>query len=200
MPEEHATQIIPDLSTNLVNMVRKVLELKIRRGGKPVGTHNGVPYYAFGDIGTGYIALYDGVNVLYFVRHKKVNHNGLSLGRQVLLWRDPTPSTKAAGFAQTVFFNILLPKYTALISDKEQTRNGKEFWSNAIIGAHARSLHVYYLDRASSPNKLLPILNSTDLHKYDPLIWGTSTRHTYTFAVISKSPLSIVPKNENRPS
>lgn len=128
--------------------------------------------------------------VVYFVRHRRISYSGFKLGRQVLLWRDKSNDPVTAGFAQKVFFDVLLPRYGALIADKEQTRNGAAFWGNAIIGAFARKLHVYCLDRRGTVT-LIPLESEADVDKFAPTLWGSTKSHLLTFAVISNGPLTL---------
>jgi hypothetical protein len=159
------------------------------------------PVYQFGDDGSdSYIFLADEERkkVLYFVRYRFVKHNGFKFGRQVLMARrvkDDEPHPATHGFAQHIFFNVLMPKYHALILDKEQMQLSKEFWYNAITAAwRIEKIHVYLIDRISTPNRLIELFNRDDLGKYQDEIWGTDTADRafiYTFAVISDKPLDL---------
>lgn len=188
--EETATKIIPDLGSDLIKYVQKHLKDRILGKKKPIGQYRGGDVYQFGDAENGYIVLVEDNEVAYFVRHRRISHNGFRLGRQVLLWRN-SDSQATNGFAQTVFFNILLPKYGALIADKEQTRNGAAFWANAIVSAFSRSLHVYFLDRRSRKTQLIELLNDADVEKHRHDLWGNQRQHLLTFAVISNHKLQL---------
>jgi hypothetical protein len=195
MDTEHATKIIAPLETDLVNYVRLKLREKIERGAKPMFKYRGADAYSFGDDQTGYIVLYHGGSVVYFVRYKRIRHNGFRLGRQVLLWRDADADLVTGGFAREVFFRRLLPKFTALIADKEQTRNGAAFWSNAIGSAFDRGLYVYLLDRRSRKTQLTPLLTPEDVETHSSVLWGKTPAHLLTFAVISEKPLTLKAKS-----
>jgi hypothetical protein len=195
MEKDEATKVVPDLESTLVQYVRTKLKEKIKLGAKPFATYRGASIYKFGDDETGYIVLVHSNEVVYFVRHRRIRYGGFRLGRQVLLWRDKRNDPVTGGFAQTVFFNILLPRYGALIADKEQTRNGAAFWSNAIISAFTRGLHVYCLDRRGKVT-LTELKNESDVEGFAPVLWGTTKAHLLTFGVISNKPLFLRKKSD----
>src|SRR5690606_22701393 len=191
-----ATRLIPPLADDVyVKEAQKILDkrLSVTRPPEPFMLwENKYPAYMFGDgEKKSYIILADEYGQLaYFVRYRRISHNGFRLGRQVLLLRNP--GTYAADvFAQYVFFNVLLPKYTDLIADQEQTAKGRRFWVNAIQTAWARNLYVYFLDRRSRKTELHEVNNLSALSLYSDDIWGKTKAHELTFAVISKRPLSL---------
>jgi hypothetical protein len=185
-----ASKIVPDLENLRFGKIVLVLTEKISKGLKPFLHYRGADAYKFGDDESWYIVLVHETKIVYYVRHRRVSYAGKKLGRQVLLWRDPSAGTVANGFAQKIFFGVLLPQYGALIADKEQTRNGSAFWANAIIGAFARGLHVYCLDRRGKVS-LTELKTESDATDHEPTLWGTSPGHLYTFAVISTKPLTL---------
>jgi hypothetical protein len=190
MFEVQGTKLTDDLGRDTIEYIRNRLKEKIERGGKPGSKYQGADVYTFGDMGSGYVVLTRGTDVLYFVRYEKIRHNNLPLGRQVLVWRTSGDASTAL-FAQTIFFQVLLPKFTALISYKLQTRNGMGFWQIAIKKAFEENMHVYYLDRRSSPNRLITLTNYDDVIQYQKEIWGSDEGHKRTFAVISLKPLKL---------
>lgn len=65
--------------------------------------------------------------------------------RQVVVWRSAEPITQRMG--REMFNDILLPRYQTVITDAEQTEDGKRFWKDRIADALAdSSLKVYYLN------------------------------------------------------
>lgn len=190
MTEIDGTKIVPDLTTNLVDYVRQKLLQRVKKNPKPDWTYKNGDVYEFGDSENGYIVLVSEDQVDYFVRIKRISHNRLRLGRQVLLWRN-RDSDASGGFAQVVFFTRLLPRYGALIADKEQTKNGSQFWQNAVISALGRNLYVYFLDRRSRQTKLIPIDDLDDLQEHHAELWGKSRAHLLTFVVISQKELGL---------
>lgn len=189
MDEVSGTKMIGDLPSSMIERVRSLMKDKVKNT-QQIQTYKGADVYHLRDKGAGYVILAKDGEVLYFVRHESVRHNGMKPGRQVLVWRDSS-SFRATGFAEYVFFRYLLPKYGVLICDQEQTQVGRAFWQYAIHAAFDRGLHVYFLDRRSSPNRLLEIEHDEDLDKYESLMWGSTEGHKRTFAVISMRPLTL---------
>lgn len=190
--EVDGTKIVPDLQRSLIEYVKTKVSEKIKANTRPIGQYKGQDIYQFGDSETGYVVLYNAVSaeVLYFVRYRRIRHNGFRLGRQVLVWRNVSHYA-TTGFAKHVFFKLLLPKFGALVADKEQTENGKKFWGYAIEEALDRNLKVYALDRRSRQTQLVELHTATDVIKWSPILWGTSSTHLLTFAVISLKPLAL---------
>ena len=196
MPSDlHATKLIPDIASNdgFVSYVKNLLSKKIfRQSLKEDGKFQGAKFYNFGDSSIGYYALVDDAGELvYFVRYKAVKANNLKFGRQVLVWREKT-NASSAGFAEFVFFSKLLPRFKALITDTQQTNNGRQFWQHVLRQSFGKeSCRVYFLDRRSSPNTLTELLSYEEVIKYEPKIWGSDEGHLRTHAVISTTPLKI---------
>ncbi len=194
--EIDGTKIVQDLPSSLIDYVKEKLSEKIKARIKPIGKYLGQAIYNFGDSETGYVILYDekSSDILYFVRYKRIRHNGFRLGRQVLVWRNSLhPST--GGFARHVFFKLLLPKYGALIADKEQTKNGAAFWTNSINEAFSQNLYVYVLDRRSRKTSLVQLFDTQDVIRWKDVLWGSTKSHELVFAVISQKPLALKPKS-----
>lgn len=184
-----ATQLINDLGQDIIERITKVIKEKIKNK-ESHGKYIGADVYKFGDLGAGYIVLARGLAILYLVRYEKVRHNSFHLGRQVLVWRN-ADDPSGAGFAMHVFEDYLLPKFGSLISDTQQTRNGFGFWQTAILRAFKSNKHVYFLDRRSTPNKLVELSDMEDVVKHKADIWGHDEGHKRTFAIISNKPLRI---------
>jgi hypothetical protein len=192
--EETATKLIPPLPSNsgYVQYIKELLLKKLKRKPEPNARYQGANVHMFGDNQNGYVVLEKNGEILYLVRHELVKHNALQLGRQVLVWRNrETHSAAARGFASHVFFDFLLPKYKALIADKEQTADGKQFWEYALGRAFELEKHVYYLNRRATPNTLLELEDYADVLAHEDELWGHDQGHLRTFAVISQVPLKI---------
>jgi hypothetical protein len=189
--EIEATKIIPNLGDSLILYVLSLIYKKGKSAPTPLELYQGEKVYSFGDKNIGYVALVVDEKVVYLVRHKEVRANGFRLGRQVLLWRYYS-EPKASGFAEHVFNEILLPKYTALISDTQQTDLGKTFWQSMLRKSFDRpDRYAYYLDRRSTPVRLLPLSSMDDVKEFSSELWGSDEGHLRTFAVISLKPLSL---------
>lgn len=194
MLEVQSSQIIPPLLDAALLAIRKALRVKLqRKNSQPLEQYKGADVHQLGDDQNGYVILCRGEDVLYFVRYRRVSHNGFSLGRQILLWRSSIDPA-SVGFASHIFFDYLLPKYGALVADKQQTERGAYFWTSALEDALQRRLHVYMLDRRSRNTQLVPLGSRQDIVDRKHILWGPTPAHQLVFAVISKAPLALRPK------
>ena len=184
MQEVDGTVIIEDLSRRLIDLPKIARRSML---GHKIGQYNGCHVVDINFNGEAYVTLMDGSEVLYFVEHVPVKKELLSFGRQVLVWRNQG-APEAAGFAQHVFFDMLLPRYKALISDVMQTRNGQSFWQYALQHALRKGHHCYFLDNRVG-QVLHPLLSVQDVVKFKYDIWGKTKDHQNTFAVISTKDL-----------
>lgn len=64
---------------------------------------------------------------------------------QVALWRDDT-STAVRGITERVFFDYLLSAWPSVVSDEQQTRDGKAFWIRRMAIAVERGYRVGLVD------------------------------------------------------
>lgn len=109
--------------------------------------------------------------------------------RQVLVWASPENEDLLIGFPRKVF-NHLLQKYIVMITDKQQTADGKRFWERRIIQALQDNHFVYFYDKTTANGKLQRIENKTDFFEYfEPLGWGNDEFHQNKLFVISLTPL-----------
>jgi hypothetical protein len=60
--------------------------------------------------------------------------NQIHFGRQVLVWRDED-DFNTNNFAYTIFWDVLMPKFHAMIADTLQTTYGRTFWRNRLAEA-----------------------------------------------------------------
>ena len=127
-----------------------------------------------------YYFLYNKVNkqVDYFVKYSKVefspkvlpvNNYGI---RQVLVHRDSRSSGYTPGFAKSVFWEYLWTKNNCLVSDSQQSDDGRGFWHFVIKDAIEKSLTVRVVNTNDNTYK--------DYTSYDEIIldqdkiWGGS--------------------------
>lgn len=65
--------------------------------------------------------------------------------RQIAVWRSNYPVTR--GLAKKIFSEVLVPRYQTVITDAEQTPDGRRFWADRIADALTDSaLFVYYIN------------------------------------------------------
>jgi hypothetical protein len=94
--------------------------------------------------------------------------------RQVLIHRCRSVNVHASGIAHDIFWNMLLPKHGVLVSDSEQTEDGRRFWFFQIGEALKRGLTVRFIDtnsgtfeEANTPSELNRLMSSS----YGPSTW-----------------------------
>lgn len=110
----------------------------------------------------------------YFVRYKKVDM--ASYGRpyrQVLVWRikgSNNPFTVKV--AHHVFWDLLY-QYSDLVSDSQQTEDGRSFWEYAIRHALETGQWVDLVNTANWES--ISIKTLSDFRKLMPTAWGTSS-------------------------
>ena len=111
---------------------------------------------------------------------------------QLLVWRTLTPKHDAAlnGFAAKVF-SFLLESHNIMVTDKDQSPDGRRFWEKRIIEAvNMDNRHVYYIDLNALDDELVPVINEinddeTFYDLYEPIAWGTDEHHGDRVFVIS---------------
>lgn len=81
---------------------------------------------------------------------------------QVIIWRDPS-SLYARNLTRRMFFDYLLTRYGAIMSDLEQTPQGNDFWRARMADAAGMGFHVGIVK-----------LNQKDVSWFDPAA-GQST-------------------------
>jgi hypothetical protein len=188
-----ASRLVDSLSPETIEYVKRRLLSRIQaRKLKSIEKYQKADVYRLGDDEAGYYVLVEKEEIVYFVRYRVVRHNKFRLGRQILVWRDKS-SPSAAGFAHHVFLNKLLPKYHALVADQEQTEKGMEFWQYEARQSFKEGRFVYVLDRRSTPNKLVPLSEFTDVIDYQYELWGHEPGHKRVLLVISDHELNLNP-------
>ena len=83
--------------------------------------------------------------------------------RQVLIKRCRTTNVYANGIAHDIFWDILLPKFGVLVSDCEQTEDGRRFWFFQVGEALKRGKTVRFINTNDSTFE--DAANPTDLNR-----------------------------------
>jgi len=92
--------------------------------------------------------------------------------RQVLIKRLEGASPYAAGIGADIFWNFLLPKCGCLLSDSQQTSNGRTFWEYRIKEALETNRTVRMID--TNAVSFVDIATIAQLKSLSPQIWGPS--------------------------
>ncbi|NOS87376.1 MAG: hypothetical protein HOP34_02335 [Methylococcaceae bacterium] len=112
---------------------------------------------------------------------------------QVLVWASPSNEDLLIGFPRKIF-NHLLKRYAIMITDQEQTPDGKRFWERRIVQAFNDGLLVYFYDTMN--HLLMTIKNSDDFFEnYEPESWGNDKVHKNILFIISATPISQLQKS-----
>lgn len=123
--------------TTLHNLLKKRKEVIIDEKPK-------YEVFKTGDDNTGEIVLNNIEDDImeYFVQYevKKIGKMGTFV-TQVKLWRQ-IGGLYSKGMTQKIFFEYLLNKYIAIMSDELQTARGKEFWYNQLGVSLGKGYHI----------------------------------------------------------
>jgi len=118
---------------------------------------------------------------------EKINHKSCT---QVLVWANPNNAEFLIGFPRKVF-NHLLQNYVIMITDKQQTPDGKRFWERRIVQALEDDCFVYYCDKSENKHALQRIENADDFFEFfEPLDWGNDKTHQNKLFIISLTQLT----------
>lgn len=111
---------------------------------------------------------------------------------QLLIWR--TSNAKHAYVLQDFpkkIFNHLLSQYDIMITDDQQTEDGKRFWESRMSEAiYIENRCLYYIDLQKRDNEMVPYLEEITTQdeltdKYIPQGWGEGEEFRNRIFVIS---------------
>lgn len=110
---------------------------------------------------------------------------------QNLVWRTANAQHYAIlrDVAQKVFFNYILDRYDVILSDNQQTGEGKFFWQRQMSNALAYGMHVYYYQMLSA--NLREIADQEALNQLENQLWAEDDGQEYHLALISKLQLPL---------
>ncbi|WP_272661391.1 hypothetical protein [Providencia sp. PROV089] len=111
---------------------------------------------------------------------------------QIKVWRTISArhNTAVKDLPRT-FFTDLLTKHSIVVSDEEQTGDGKRFWETMIDWALDSNYHVYVSDGTQEDRPLTAIKDMNEFYsKWDAFCWGNDRDvHAHRLAVISEKAL-----------
>ncbi|MEZ8348519.1 hypothetical protein AB4456_10545 [Vibrio splendidus] len=118
---------------------------------------------------------------------------------QLIVWRavGGRHSAVTSGFPAKIF-NHLLDNYDIMITDEQQTSDGKRFWMDRIGEAiELPAQHVYYVDLNNLDDEMSPIVEGISdfedfITEFEPKGWGNDEEHRNRAFMISKSDLSTL--------
>lgn len=112
---------------------------------------------------------------------------------QIMVWRTFSPEhQEAVSDFPRRFFRFLLDNYRIIVTDEEQTGDGKRFWQIMIAWSISVGYHVYVSDGGEVDRPLTAVASMDELlEKWDTFCWGTDAElHRHRLIVISKAVLS----------
>ncbi len=118
------------------------------------------------------------------VTNKKIGRQSCT---QILVWVGNNRQYRDLKLPEKLFAH-LLKIYAIMITDKEQTLDGKRFWKNQIGDAFIEGMFVYFLDKNDPALQLQLIKDNDDfLENYEPKGWGDDQSHQNVLFIISAS-------------
>nr|WP_228029633.1 hypothetical protein [Pectobacterium carotovorum]AKG47496.1 hypothetical protein pA_00056 [Pectobacterium carotovorum] len=136
------------------------------------------------------IAMGENPETVYLVQLRFRNDivYGKTTCTQIKVWR--TISAKHNEVVHNLprtFFTNLLKKHSIVVSDEEQTGDGKRFWETMIDWAMSSGFYVYVSDGTEEDRPLSKITDMGEFYdKWDDFCWGNDREvHTHRLAVIS---------------
>ncbi|EKT62925.1 hypothetical protein OOA_05596 [Providencia burhodogranariea DSM 19968] len=112
---------------------------------------------------------------------------------QIKVWRTISAKHRdAVKELPRTFFANLLNDHSIVVSDEEQTGDGKRFWEGMIDWAMSAGYYVYVSDGTLEERPLTTVNTMSDFYNtWDKFCWGNDRDvHTHRLAVISKIKLS----------
>lgn len=110
---------------------------------------------------------------------------------QSLIWRSRDEDHRSVlnDFARDVFFNYILPRYAAIVSDGNQSLGGRFFWESQVEAALSKNKSVYYYKMISA--ELEPIKDKNDLSILKKHIWCEQKDFANNLVIISDADLPL---------
>lgn len=144
-------QIVAPTQFNLNDIDSNQAYLKKILRSKSIEVFDDTPERKFFRTGKGQIGFYvvqdkETNTIAYLIRYETKNwkYFGKTV-TQVALWRNPL-SAPAIGMTREVFFNHLLKDYPTIVSDEQQTEDGRDFWKIRLTDAVAKGFRVGLAD------------------------------------------------------
>ena len=85
----------------------------------------------------------------------------------------------------TLFFNVILPKYKVVASDKQQTPGGRAFWERRLTRALTEGYFVYLIDLGV----VKPATDQHQLLELKQIAWGPDASYKDRRWIISTEKL-----------
>lgn len=121
----------------------------------------------------------------------KISELNIKPATQSLVWRsrDYQHDAVLQKIAANVFTNYILDKYTAIVSDGNQTSGGKFFWESQVSAAMYRGNNIYFYKMMTA--ELEHIKDKDDFNMLKNFIWGEADAFEHNLVIISKDALPL---------
>lgn len=125
----------------------------------------------------GLYILATGDRIDYACNYKKVELSEKTLPvkfgvRQVLIHNFPGSSAFTTGIGAVIFWDYLFDNFKCLVSDNQQTIDGKKFWRYRIKEAFEKKMTVRVIN--TNDNTFVDVNSLSELEQLDQNIWGES--------------------------
>lgn len=143
------------------------------------GSHTGLYDLNIGSTGYYFIADDSRVNadkIVYFVKYQTVEMPAGTLPnvksvRQVLVWRN-RDSIYTGEVAKEIFWEKLFPRFNCLVSDSQQSPDGKRFWLVAVKHALTNGLKVRIVN--TNDRSFQDISGIDQFNDLESTTWGSA--------------------------
>lgn len=193
IPSESSPEIIApfDFKMNDPKYRAKFLAHLLAKNYKQVDTYRGIPIYMTGIANhKGYLFATDGETLYYFVKFTTPKLRGLlntiKSTVQVAIWRDDT-SPQTVELSQYLFDGILTRRFGVMMSDGQQTPNGRRFWILRMTRALDTHKYVYLYNRMT--HNLDALLDTAELGAAIKKAYGVGKSFRDNRFVISVNPI-----------
>ena len=191
-------ELIEDTSFDLDDeTVRKNLLSRLldKSSMELVGTYKGLNFYVTGrNSNGGYWFLLDktGSDLAYVCRFVTLGASSMQFKSkvitQVAVWRNFDVYVSRA-FPAYIFFRMLLPKYGVVMTDNQQTKDGRRFWQARMGDALHKGLFVYTFDQ--NTRDLHRLHNTDDIDDAAPYLWKKDPKFRTRRVLISQTKLTL---------
>ena len=191
-------ELIADTSFDLDDPeVRKEMfkRLTQKSSCEKVGSYKSMEFFATGrSSNEGYWFLLNkrGDDLVYVCRFVTLGASSTSFRSkvvtQIAVWRNyDVYDTRQ--FPAYIFFKMLVPKYGTVMSDSQQTKDGRRFWQSRMGDALHKGLYVYTFDQMTRELKRLHA--SDDIDAAAPYLWAIDSKFRTRRILISETALIL---------
>lgn len=160
-----------------------------------IGSYKGLEFYATGrSSNEGYWFLLNkrGTDLAYVCRFITLGASSMQFKAkvvtQIAVWRNYNYAESRA-FPAYIFFRMLLPKYGVVMSDSQQTNDGRKFWQSRMLDALHKGLFVYTFDQ--NTRDLNRLHNTDDIDDAAPYLWKKDPKFRTRRVLISQTKLIL---------